>query len=67
LEDVLYLKFSQHPDLRMKLWETEDIPLIYDDHNDPYWGVGPMGDGANVHGQLMEKVRARLLEGRVPQ
>ncbi|KAF8227610.1 DUF1768-domain-containing protein [Tricholoma matsutake] len=66
LEEVLYLKFSQHADLRSKLWETEDAPLIYDDRSDPYWGVGPMGDGLNVHGQLLERVRARLLEGRNP-
>jgi predicted NAD-dependent protein-ADP-ribosyltransferase YbiA (DUF1768 family) len=64
---VLYLKFSQHADLRSKLWETEDAALIYDDRNDAYWGVGPMGDGLNVHGQLMERVRIRLLEGRIPQ
>lgn len=61
--EVLYLKFTQHANLRSQLLETFDAELIYSDPTDPFWGEGT-GGGANTYGRLLEQVRARLQEGR---
>ncbi|KAF9458489.1 hypothetical protein BDZ94DRAFT_102802 [Collybia nuda] len=61
--EVLYLKFTQHANLRSQLLETFDAELIYSDPTDSFWGEG-QGGGANTYGRLLEQVRARLQEGR---
>ncbi|TDL30027.1 DUF1768-domain-containing protein [Rickenella mellea] len=60
MEEVLYMKFRQHPDLRQLLMETNDAELIYDEEGDSFWGVGVQGQGANRLGQALHNVRERL-------
>lgn len=60
MEKVLYMKFVQHPDLRALLLETGTAELIYSDRGDPFWGDGPVGQGANELGVALVHVRDRL-------
>ncbi|KAG8218935.1 hypothetical protein J3R82DRAFT_4643 [Butyriboletus roseoflavus] len=59
MEDVLYLKFKQHPSLRMLLLRTGLLDIVYADDNE-YWGEGPLGEGANELGKALVRVRERL-------
>ena len=65
MDDVLYLKFSQHNHLRAILLHTHPAELIYVEPKDPFWGVGP-GIGMNELGKSLMRVRRRLRaeEGR---
>ncbi|KAF5387651.1 hypothetical protein D9615_000772 [Tricholomella constricta] len=68
METVVYLKFNQHGDLRDLLLSTEDVPLVYDDPSDSYWGIGVSitGEpGQNQLGHVLEHVRARLQQDRL--
>ncbi len=61
--ECLRLKFSD-PGLREKLLETGDAELIEGNmHNDRYWGVC-RGEGRNVLGKLLMKVREEILRER---
>jgi ribA/ribD-fused uncharacterized protein len=60
VEEVLYLKFKQHPDLRSLLMNTGLADIIYSDLGDSYWGEGPTGQGANELGRAIMRVRERL-------
>ncbi|THH14129.1 hypothetical protein EW146_g6170 [Bondarzewia mesenterica] len=60
MDDVLYLKFRQHADLRAMLFDTGNATLIYAEPNDHFWGEGPMGQGQNQLGQSLMRVRDRL-------
>ena len=60
MEEVLYMKFRQHPDLRQLLMETGHAELIYAESGDPFWGVGPLGQGSNELGKALFKVREWL-------
>ena len=67
MEEVLYLKFKQHPDLRSLLLNTSVAPLVYAEANDPFWGEGPTGQGTNELGKALMRVRDRLVaEGHGP-
>lgn len=59
MEEVLYLKFKQHPTLRTLLLDTGLVDIIYKDENS-YWGDGSLGDGANELGRALVRVRERL-------
>ncbi|KAJ8596726.1 DUF1768-domain-containing protein [Rhizopogon salebrosus TDB-379] len=59
MEDVLYLKFIQHPDLRVLLLNTGLSDLVYVDYN-AYWGDGPTGTGSNELGKALVRVRERI-------
>jgi predicted NAD-dependent protein-ADP-ribosyltransferase YbiA (DUF1768 family) len=60
MEEVLYLKFKQHPDLRSLLMGTGVADLIYAEANDTFWGEGALGQGANELGKALMRVRVRL-------
>ena len=60
MEEVLYLKFKQHPDLRNLLMNTGAADIIYAEASDPYWGEGPVGQGQNELGKAIVRVRERL-------
>ncbi|KAG1801949.1 uncharacterized protein BJ212DRAFT_1398266 [Suillus subaureus] len=60
MEEVLHIKFKQHPSLRTLLLRTGLADLVYADANDTYWGHGPSGDGANELGKALMRVRDRL-------
>ena len=59
MEDVLYLKFKQHPSLRTLLLDTGLADIVYADDND-YWGERPLCEGANELGKALIRVRGRL-------
>jgi ribA/ribD-fused uncharacterized protein len=65
MEDVLNLKFSQHPDLRATLSGTEGRDLVYQDPDDTFWGNGPDGTGKNELGKALCRVRERLRMGQM--
>ena len=60
MEDVLYRKFIQHPEIRGLLLSTGLSELIYAEPADPLWGEGPSGQGSNELGQALMRVRERL-------
>lgn len=59
MEDVLYLKFKQHPVLRTLLLRTGLGDIIYSDENS-YWGDAITGEGANELGKALVRLRERL-------
>jgi predicted NAD-dependent protein-ADP-ribosyltransferase YbiA (DUF1768 family) len=63
MDEVLYLKFRQHSDLRTLLFNTYPSKLVYVEPCDPFWGDGG-GAGANELGKSLVRVRERLrMEG----
>jgi len=60
MEEVLFLKFIQHMELRNLLLNTGFSELIYHDAMDPFWGDGQSGDGENNLGKALMSVRERL-------
>ena len=59
MDDVLYLKFLQHPDLRELLLTTYPAYLVYVESEDAFWGDGA-GVGRNEFGKSLMRVRERL-------
>ncbi|KAF8589662.1 hypothetical protein K439DRAFT_1332167 [Ramaria rubella] len=57
MDEVLYLKFVQHPDLRADLMATGYSPLL--DGNDAMAGR-PDGEGVNELGKALFRLRERL-------
>ncbi|TFK49471.1 DUF1768-domain-containing protein [Heliocybe sulcata] len=60
MDEVLMLKFTQHQDLRDKLFATGDTSLIEDSPEDPFWGTGADGRGRNELGKALERLRSVL-------
>lgn len=69
MEEVLYTKFKQHPNLRTLLMETAPAELIYQDPDDLFWSDGRRpddpadgfpGPGENQLGKALVRVRERL-------
>ncbi|THH29605.1 hypothetical protein EUX98_g4582 [Antrodiella citrinella] len=60
MEEVLWHKFNQHPDLKRELLDTKDAELIFDAREDIRWGIGSDGRGRNDLGKALERVRSRL-------
>lgn len=67
MEDVLYRKFRQHPDLLNLLLNTGVAELVYNEVRDDFWGVGQTGQGANELGKALVRVRERIRAEGVPQ
>ncbi|PIL37647.1 hypothetical protein GSI_01341 [Ganoderma sinense ZZ0214-1] len=61
LENVLYNKFVQHGVLREMLMATGGADLVFADP-DTVWGDGMVGQGLNLLGGALMRVRARLRE-----
>ena len=61
MDEVLYLKFSQHDQLRAMLVNTYPAELVHVEPNDPFWGDGD-GIGMNELGKSLMRVR-KLLRG----
>lgn len=59
MEDVLYLKFRQHPSLRALLLNSGGADIVYATE-DGYWGEGADGRGENQLGRALCRVRDRL-------
>jgi len=65
MDEVLYLKFNQHGQLRTMLINTHPAELVYVDPNDPFWGDGA-GIGMNELGKSLMRVRRLLrVEGGI--
>ncbi|KAK0190371.1 hypothetical protein F5146DRAFT_551255 [Armillaria mellea] len=60
LEEVLYHKYGQNPDVRNLLLNTGSAELVYFDPSDSYWSEGPDGQGQNHLGKALMRVRERL-------
>ncbi|TFK46916.1 hypothetical protein OE88DRAFT_1637477 [Heliocybe sulcata] len=60
MDEALYLKFTQHPDLRDQLLNTGVADLIYAEATDPVWGEGTLGQGMNHLGIALRRLRERL-------
>lgn len=58
--NVLKYKFSQHQDLRTNLINTGLRPLVKISQ-DSFWGDGYNGQGKNIHGKLLNKLRSEFL------
>ena len=59
MDDVLYLKFWQHDDVRTLLLNTYPADLVYVESGDLFWGDGA-GVGLNELGKSLVRVRDRL-------
>lgn len=57
---ALRTKFSQHPDLAIKLMGSCDRLLVELSNNDEFWGDPGDGSGQNRLGQLLMQVRTEL-------
>lgn len=53
-------KFEQNADLAALLLATGDAELIEDSPTEPFWGIGPDGNGQNWAGRVLMEVRAML-------
>lgn len=62
MEDVLMLKFGQNPDLRKVLLATEDREIQEVFPGEEFWSAGPEGNGKNMLGKTLMKVRDKLRE-----
>lgn len=60
MREALMAKFTQHPDLKMILLQTEEAILIEHTSNDSYWGDRGDGSGKNMLGKLLMEIRDRL-------
>ncbi|KDR84174.1 hypothetical protein GALMADRAFT_236867 [Galerina marginata CBS 339.88] len=60
MEEVLLIKFKQHPDLRIKLLGTREAERIIYTEPDDYWGIGFNGQGQNMFGRALVRVREKL-------
>ena len=63
---ALQAKFAQHEDLREQLVATGDARLVEDAPRDYYWGIGRRGNGKNMLGELLMRVRGDLVAKAPP-
>jgi len=59
MEEILYLKFTQNPDLGDKLLATEGLIEEKNSWGDTFWGTCE-GVGQNHLGRLLMKTREKL-------
>jgi N-glycosidase YbiA len=57
-------KFTQHSKLGDLLLATGDAELVEDSSYEPYWGIGPDGQGLNWAGRIIMEVREQLRASR---
>ena len=60
MDQVMYLKFIQHDNLRTLLLNTYPAKLVYVDPHDRFWGVDRAGIGRNKFGKSLMGVREVL-------
>jgi ribA/ribD-fused uncharacterized protein len=60
-------KFTQHQDLRERLLLTGDAELVEDSPSEPFWGIGPDGQGSNWAGRVLMEVRANFRSGQLEE
>lgn len=63
MEEIVRLKFRQHPDLAQRLLETGTRRLINGGKKDPFWGVNLITwQGENRLGEILMKLRSEWRE-----
>lgn len=60
MEGLLRAKVVQNQDVRDCLLKTGSKQIIEISPFDDFWGCGPRGDGQNMMGKLLEKVRQEI-------
>jgi len=60
MDETLFYKFTQHPNLRAELLGTGDAELIENSDKDTFWGVGSDRKGRNELGKCLERLRTKL-------
>jgi len=60
MDEILQLKFEQHPDLKNELLSTDDVELIENSPVDSFWGNGADRKGRNELGKALMRLRDRL-------
>jgi ribA/ribD-fused uncharacterized protein len=55
-----FAKFTQHENLRQMLLATGDAEIVEDSPHDPFWGVGPNGQGSNWTGRVLMEIRSQV-------
>lgn len=62
MRDLLWLKFTEHPELRAKLLATEGVELVEGNTwGDTFWGVDlKTGEGENHLGKLLMETRDKI-------
>ncbi|KAF8890344.1 DUF1768-domain-containing protein [Mucidula mucida] len=63
MEETVFLKFTQHEDLKDELLRTGNAELIEDSPVDSFWGVGSDGKGRNELGKALMRIRDRIRQG----
>lgn len=58
--DAVRAKFTQHKDLKELLLSTGDAKIIEHTVKDNYWGDGGNGNGKNMLGKILMKIRKEL-------
>ena len=62
MEKALRAKFTSYPDLKEHLMSTYPHPLVQMKPSDGYWGSGRAGEGLNMLGILLMKIRQELID-----
>ncbi|KAI0715567.1 DUF1768-domain-containing protein [Fomitopsis betulina] len=60
MDDILYAKFTQHPELEEALLGTGNRKLVEDSRIDSFWGCGSDGQGRNELGKALMRLRNKL-------
>lgn len=63
--DICRRKLAQHPYIRQKLLETNDVLMVEDSPKDSFWGWGPDKKGYNALGKAWMRLRDELATGKV--
>ncbi|KAG8815395.1 hypothetical protein FRC19_001059 [Serendipita sp. 401] len=60
MDEILELKFTQHPELMQLLLGTGDAELVQDSSDDSFWGNGPDEKGRNELGRALMRLRRKF-------
>ena len=60
MEKAVMAKFSQNEKLRALLISTGDAEIVEDSPRDSFWGIGKDGNGQNMLGKILMKIRTLL-------
>lgn len=60
MRDICARKLNQHPYIKDKLIQSDDVPLAEFSKSDYFWAIGEDGSGLNMLGHIWEDLRAVL-------
>lgn len=65
MRECLRAKFTQHPQLRQMLLDTEGEKLAEDSHTDGFWGLGPVRNGSTADmGAELQVINDEFRDGK---